>query len=82
MAPMALALILVLGTVGARKCTRGLKGSSQVLLGPVAFLDGLWAQAPALVVDLDQLALAVRASVIRGRPFQVVPSLMLFLASV
>ena len=30
MAPTALALILVLGTVGARKRTRGLKGSSQV----------------------------------------------------
>jgi hypothetical protein len=55
---------------------------SGISLGPVAFLDGLWAQAPALVVDLDQLALAVRAPVIRARPFQLSPSLMLFLASV
>jgi hypothetical protein len=55
---------------------------SGISLGPVALLDGLWAQAPAAVVDLDQLALAVRAPVIRGRPFQLSPSLMLFLASV
>jgi hypothetical protein len=33
-------------------------------------------------VDLDQLALAVRAPIIRGRPFQLSLSLMLFLASV
>jgi hypothetical protein len=36
----------------------------------------------SIVVDLDQVALAVRAPVIRGRPFPMSPSLMLFLASV
>ena len=41
-----------------------------------------WSLGSSTVVDLDQRALALRAPVIRGRPFQLAPSLMLFLASV